>query len=214
LIVWPPGQATPLAGTSIIVATAIIAAYLNLRRGSLVGHTNLVEEVYDMGLDDHPASTPGAQDLDLEVRKFVYDRLIEHERTPRAEEIATALGRSLEEIRASFARMKDAHVLVLQQGDEEVLMANPFSAVPTPFVVRIGDRSWWGNCIWDALGIAAMVKGDATITTGCADCGYMMVVRVENEAARFEPQDGGQSREGIIHFSVPAARWWDNITFT
>jgi hypothetical protein len=37
-------------------------------------------------------------------------------------------------------------------------MANPFSAVPTPFLVRSGDRSWYGNCIWDALGIPAMLQ--------------------------------------------------------
>ena len=87
-------------------------------------------------------------------------------------------------------------------------MANPFSAVPTPFLVEIGDLSWWGNCIWDALGIAAMVKGDARIVTGCADCSDEMELRVEGGRLRTEGE------EGIIHFSVPARRWWENIKFT
>ena len=42
----------------------------------------------------------------------------------------------------------------------------------------------------------------------------MMVIGIENGAARFERPAAEESRESIIHFSVPAARWWDNITFT
>jgi hypothetical protein len=87
-------------------------------------------------------------------------------------------------------------------------MANPFSAVPTPFLVTAGERSWWGNCIWDAMGIAAMVRHDARVLTGCGDCNDAMQVRIEDGMARMA------EGEGIVHFSVPARRWWDNIKFT
>jgi hypothetical protein len=103
--------------------------------------------------------------------------------------------------------MKEAHILVLQENDE-ILMANPFSAVPTAFLVTAGKRSWWGNCIWDAMGIAAMVRSDATISTGCGDCNDALRIDVEGASGRLV---GG---EGIVHFSVPASRWWDNIKFT
>ena len=112
------------------------------------------------------------------------------------------------EIQESFKRLKDGHILVLQEGDREILMANPFSAVPTPFIVQAGEKSWWGNCIWDAMGIAAMVRQDATVTTGCGDCNDVMRVRVEGGAARLV------EGTGIVHFSVPASSWWDNIKFT
>ena len=102
-------------------------------------------------------------------------------------------------------------MLVLQEEDQEILMANPFSAVPTPFLVEVGERSWWGNCIWDALGIGAMVKGDPRITTGCGDCNDAMVLEVRDGALHLE---GGEPGDGIIHFSVPARRWWDNVKFT
>ena len=152
-------------------------------------------------------------DLDLAVRQRIYDVLFEHQRVPLAAEVAAHLGCSTDDVRAAFRRMKDAHVLVLQQGDSEVLMANPFSAVPTFFIVSKEDKSWWGNCIWDALGVAAMLGGDATVTTGCADCGDEMTVLVESGQARLR---GGQSEQNsaIIHFSVPARKWWDNIKFT
>jgi hypothetical protein len=126
---------------------------------------------------------------------------------PLASEVARYLSLRLDEVRAAFLRMEDGHILVLQEGGE-VLMANPFSAVPTSFLVETRSQSWWGNCVWDALGIAAMVKQDARISTGCGDCNDAMSILIRGGSARLE--DG----EGIIHFAVPARRWWDNIKFT
>ena len=151
------------------------------------------------------STTPNSVELDYEVRRLIYDDLIESSAMPAAVQLADRLGRDIGEVMASFGRLKEGHVLVLQEGDQEVLMANPFSAVPTPFIVYIGDKSWWGNCIWDALGLAAMVGGDASITTACGDCNDAMQVRI---------QGGSVGGEGIAHFSVPASRWWDNIKFT
>ena len=144
-------------------------------------------------------------EFDVQVRIHVYDEIITSCRFPRISDVARAVGAEETAVRDAFRRMQDAHVLVLQTDSDEILMANPFSAVPTPFVVRVGSRSWWGNCIWDVLGIAAMVGGGAVITTACGDCNDAMQVGIEG---------GSVSGEGIVHFSVPAARWWDNIKFT
>ena len=147
-------------------------------------------------------------DLDRRLRGYVYSKLIAGNAMPLARDVARDLDLDDEEVRDAYRRMKEAHVLVLQEGDTEILMASPFSAVPTPFVVQIRTNSWWGNCIWDAMGIAAMVKGDARISTGCGDCNDVMVLLVEDGSLRLEHGDG------IVHFSVPARRWWDNIKFT
>ncbi|HKP53891.1 MAG TPA: organomercurial lyase [Chloroflexia bacterium] len=154
------------------------------------------------------SATPDFAALDFEVRRLIYDELIERGAVPGASQLAKVLGRTIGEVRDALKRMKEAHTLVLQEGDEEILMAMPFSAVPTPFLVKIGESAWWGNCIWDAIGIAAMVRKDAIITTSCGDCNDAMEVRIEDNSVRVT---GG---EGIVHFSVPAARWWDNIKFT
>ena len=34
-----------------------------------------------------------------------------------------------------------------------------------------GRRSYFGNCIWDALGVAAMLGEDVEIPAACGDCG-------------------------------------------
>lgn len=140
-----------------------------------------------------------------EIRTFVYDTCLTRGLPPSVAETAQALDRSHAEIRSAFQRLAEARILVLQPGGE-ILMANPFSAVPTPFPVRAGPVSCYGNCIWDALGIPAMLHGDALISTSCACCGEQLHVEIAGGSLR--------ATTGVIHFGVPAHHWWDNIVFT
>jgi hypothetical protein len=143
--------------------------------------------------------------LDKEVRARVYDHVMREGLPPTMAETSSALARPPDEVRDSFQRLADGHVLVLQKGSGEILMANPFSAVPTPFLVKAGGRSYYGNCIWDAMGIPAMLGRDAVIEASCGCCSTAMNLRVTGgslEAAR-----------GLAHFAIPAARWWDDIVF-
>jgi hypothetical protein len=84
-------------------------------------------------------------------------------------------------------------------------MANPLSALPTPYEVETADRTWFGNCIWDALGVVAMLGGDGVVRTWGADCGERLVTEVADDRLT--------SGEGVVHFAVPAAQWWNDIGF-
>ena len=136
----------------------------------------------------------------------MYDSFITGYASPSMEQVGRKLGKRTTEIKESFRRLADAHMLVLQPGSGEVLMANPFSAVPTPFRVEAAGRAWWGNCIWDALGVSAMAGVGATILTSCADCGEAMSLEVKGSELR--------PAEGMVHFAVPAGQWWEDIVFT
>jgi hypothetical protein len=145
--------------------------------------------------------------FDNRVRLHVYERFVAEGRPPSVEESAAALEASPAETEDAYRRLEQAHVIVLAPGTTNIWMANPLSAVPTPFRVVTDDgRSWWGNCIWDALGVLAMVDADGVVDTTCPDCGERLEVRVEDR--ELQPLDA------IVHFVVPAARWWDNIGFT
>jgi hypothetical protein len=143
---------------------------------------------------------------DREVRRIIFDTLMRTGKAPLSAEVASTLSASDESVRESFQRLADAHMLLLQRASGEILMAGPFSAVPTPFHVQSSGISTWGNCIWDALGIPAMLHQDALITTACGDCGEAMQLNI----------DGGNlaPAEGVIHFAIPARRWWDNLVYT
>jgi hypothetical protein len=153
------------------------------------------------------ASPGDTATLDRDVRLAVYRKIIDEGRPPTAPEIAGPLGVEKVDIEASLHRLADGHVLVLAPGTPYIWMASPFSAIPTPFEVEVGDRRYFGNCIWDALGIPACLKTDGRIHTYCPDCSEPLSLDVRNGSLE-------ASTENMIHFAVPAARWWDDIGST
>lgn len=143
--------------------------------------------------------------FDRKVRYYVYDRTMKEGAPPTVAETAIALAATPAEVQESFHRLAAARILVLQGDTGEILMANPFSAVPTPFLAQVDGRTYYGNCIWDVLGIPAMLKRDAAIQTSCGDCGTAMTLQIVNGAL--------QPAVGIVHFAVPTAQWWADIVF-
>ena len=146
-------------------------------------------------------------ELDNRVRLHIYERFLAEGRPPTTVETAEALEIPAEESEAAYRRLEQGRVIVLAPGTTNVWMANPLSAVPTRFRVVTDDgRSWWGNCVWDGLGVLAMVGSDGMVDSSCPDCGEKIELRVED--GKLQPVDA------VIHFAVPAARWWENIAFT
>jgi len=146
--------------------------------------------------------------FDREVRLAVYRTVVAESRPPSVPEVAAELGVATADVDTSLHRLADGHVLVLTPGTNSIWMAAPFSAIPTPFEVTVGQRRYFANCIWDALGIPACLHADALIDTFCPDCSEPIRFRVSDDALEDTPTDAR------IHFSVPAARWWEDIGAT
>ena len=140
---------------------------------------------------------------DSALRLDIYDEIVRTGEVPSVAALTQNFKVSAEDVRASLHRMHEAHALVLQPSGE-VLMANPFSAVPTPFVTETDKGRWFGNCIWDALGILGTLASDGQVRTSCGCCGDAMTLAVDA---------GGLQGGGIVHFALPARRWWDDIVF-
>ncbi|HST12572.1 MAG TPA: organomercurial lyase, partial [Terriglobales bacterium] len=109
-----------------------------------------------------PSTAKTSVDLDRRVRLFVYRHLQRREKCPTVAEIASSLHTSTRTVRASLARLSESHAFMTQENGE-LWRAAPFSCIPTGFPVTVARKSWFGNCIWDALGIPAMMKKDAHI---------------------------------------------------
>lgn len=140
---------------------------------------------------------------DSALRLLIYDEIVRTCETPTVATLTSLVRAPMNDVRASLRRMHDAHMLVLQPTGE-ILMANPFSAVPTPFVAEVGGRRWFGNCIWDALGIIATLHADGRVLASCGASG---------EAMELSVRDGVLAGRGIVHFALPARRWWEDIVF-
>jgi hypothetical protein len=144
--------------------------------------------------------------LDNRVRLHIYERFVADGVPPSVSGTGEALGIGREEAEAAYRRLEQDHIIVLAPGTLNIWLANPLCSTPSSFEVEAGSRSRWAVCIWDALGIPAMLGMDATISTRCPDCQEHIELVVRD--SRLEPADA------VIHFAVPAARWWENIAFT
>ena len=148
-----------------------------------------------------------ARTFDRDVRLAIYRTVVDTGRPPTAPEVAGELGVAISDVETAFGRLADGHAIVLAPGTPYIWMANPFSAIPTPFEVEVGDRRYFANCIWDALGIPACLHADARVDTYCPDCSAPLALTVRSDEL-------DATAEGVIHFAVPAAHWWDDIGST
>ena len=145
--------------------------------------------------------------LDLRVRNHVYSTFVGEGRACTTAETAAALGLADGEVADAYRRLHDAHALVLDPGTTEIRMLNPFSAVETPHRVETGGRTWFANCAWDALGIPAALHADGSVSSECPDCSEPLELEVRGGVL-------AHGAERLVHFVVPACRWWDDIAFT
>jgi hypothetical protein len=95
--------------------------------------------------------------------------------------------------------LQAAHIVVLG-GNNEIVMAHPFAAHRDGARVDCDDRTWWGNCAWDGLGIVAALG--------------LPRARVTSNGVALEVSGGRVTGEAVFHVSVPAREWWEDIAFT
>lgn len=144
----------------------------------------------------------------VRIRLAVFEHTIASGQVPTAGEVAADVDLPQAMVEEAFWQLGEAHIFVPDPRDPSRLrMANPFSAVPTPFKVSARGGSYYGNCAWDALGIISLLGGEGSVETKCPDeCNEPLALTVA----------GGTliDAAGIVHFGVPARHWWEDIAFT
>ena len=142
--------------------------------------------------------------VERKVRAHVINALCETGAAPGVDRISAAIEVSQADVTASLLALADHHRLVLQPRSDAIWMVHPFSAIETDFVVNAKGRTWYANCVWDGLSILGLV-GDGRLDTHSPQTG---------EAIRLDVEDGRVAGEAVVHFLVPAKRFWDDIGFT
>src|SRR5262245_19414530 len=142
-----------------------------------------------------------------EMRLWIYQHFVDAGRAPSPVEIAERFRLTPAQVGDELRRLQvEADALVLVPGTSYIWMAEPFSAVPTSFLVRSDTRQWWGNCIWDALAILTRLGLDGSVSTACPQSGQPLRVSIVKEALG--------DTAGVVHFAAPAREWWRDIGFT
>ena len=140
----------------------------------------------------------------------LHHRIIKHfievGHAPSVDELSAEFERSREAVVAGLLDLQEYHGVVLHPGSAEIWVIHPFSTAPTNFWVESEDKSWWGNCAWCSLGVAALVGGNVTITTNLG---------AEGSQVRVKIVDGKLCDTGyFVHFPIPMKHAWDNVIFT
>lgn len=142
--------------------------------------------------------------FERQVRAMVIQTLRDTGEAPTATQVGNALGAVESRVLAALRSLDDEHRLVLIPGTDRVMMAHPFSGIASDYLVTIGERTWFANCVWDGLSILALL-GDGTLETHSPATGEPIALTV---------RDGVVQGDAIVHFLVPARHFWDDIVFT
>lgn len=136
----------------------------------------------------------------------ILSEIVERGFAPNLTELGDWFQRPLEDVISALRRLADDHGVVLHPQSYEIWVAHPFSLAPTSFFVTSAGRLYWGNCAWCSLGVAALLGGTATIRTQLAWSTKQVDVRIESGRLL--------DRDYLVHFPVPMAKAWDNVTYT
>jgi len=143
---------------------------------------------------------------DWQIQLFIYNFFVENERPPTYQEAAAAFGLGDEDGRETYQRLNDFHTIFLDPGTSNIRIANPLSAIPTNYLVKINGKRLWANCAWDSLGIPAMLGADATIEA---------TLPLSGERVTYAVRDGALIADGgLVHFPLPFTQWYDDVIYT
>lgn len=142
-----------------------------------------------------------------DIRAFVYQYFARTTRPPRVDEIASRFGLTHEAAVSAYEKLHQRHAFFLKPDTHDILMANPFSGVETPFKVRANGKTYFANCAWDSLGIPAALHADAEIEAACTQSRKPIRLSVTNQQVQ-------NSSEALVHFLIPFREWYNDLTFT
>jgi hypothetical protein len=141
-----------------------------------------------------------------DIRAFIYQHFADTTRPPLVGETASHFALTHGEGISAYEHLHGRHALYLKPGTHEILMANPFSGVETPFRVCANGKTYLANCAWDSLGISAALHADAEIEATCAQSGESIQLSVRNQQV--------QHAEALVHFLIPFREWYEDLVST
>lgn len=143
-------------------------------------------------------------ELDRLTRWMVYQHFVQSGAAPPLDRLARLVEAPVPEVGAALERLAAERQLVLRDG--AILMAPPFGDFESGLRVEARGVTYRAPCAWDALAIAALLESDAVIEADPL---------VGRGTIRLEVRDGTLlPTTTAIHFVVPAADFWADITFT
>lgn len=161
------------------------------------------------GVEDMRQSMTTETDIKA-IRKFIYDTFIKTSHAPLLEQIVSEFTISKPDVERYLNILAERRLIVMQPFTNRILMAQPFSNIPTHWIVKCSpDHTYYANCAWDTIAMHFALHKSIDVESFCVHCCEPIKIRLENEAfVRKDPQTL------LIAISKPASRWWDNVVDT
>ncbi len=140
-----------------------------------------------------------------DARNTIIRFLVQKGTMPTVTDFAKVHKVSENEASLLYQHLHDAHALLLDV-DGSIRMLWPFSGTPTSFRVSTGQQSYWANCAWDAIGVAAALHTDVKIQAVVSYTDEQIELHVENDAV--------VPGNFLVHFPLPVEKWYDDLIYT
>jgi len=109
----------------------------------------------------------------------------------------------------SFRELEADHHILLVPGTQRILMANPYSAISTPFRVYVESKRFFANCAWDSVSLHVMLELGARIESFCHHCAEPIEVSLSKSEVK-----SSKPSSPLIFLSTPVSKWYDNLINT
>src|SRR2546425_12311790 len=153
-----------------------------------------------------------SQNLQKNVRKYIFDHFEDHAIAPVLEQIMRRFGLDRTSAYKVLVDLQSARHIALLTGTQRILMAFPFSSIVTPFRVKVAgkDKEYFANCAWDAVAIHVTLGRDQWISSYCHHCSEEIKIHLKDQRQVSRQSDD----QSLVYLALPASKWWENIVLT
>lgn len=132
--------------------------------------------------------------------------IIDRGYAPDVDDLSAALRASQDTVAQALDDLQAYHGVVLHPNRPAVWVIHPFATAPTLFLIQAEAKKWWANCVWCALGAAALLDRDLTIST---------LLGGEEQHVTLHIRQGQLLEQDYwVHFPIPMRQAWDNVIYT
>jgi hypothetical protein len=144
------------------------------------------------------------------MRLRIYEHFLERARPPLVEELIKEFGLSRSAVVDVLNELIQLRAIAVVKGTSRILMAWPFSAIATPFVVHARGRDYLANCSWDAIAFHSMLGNDPVrVDSFCHHCARSIRIELEDGRATLVDPDST-----IVYLALRPTEWWEDIITT
>jgi alkylmercury lyase-like protein len=153
-----------------------------------------------------------AENLQKNVRKYIFEHFEEHTTPPVLEQIMRKFGLDRASAFKALTDLQSARHIALLTGTQRILMAFPFSGIVTPFRVKVTgmEKEYFANCAWDAVAIHVALGKEQWISSYCHHCSEDIRIHLKDQRVISQPSDN----QPLVYLALPASKWWENIVVT